>query len=135
MSDNKEVVRRMFDELINQGNLAVIGELFDPDFETTTQQGTMDLAGFRAFVEGWRAAFPDLKCEVADLIAEGDNVAWSVRATGTQSGEFMGIPATGRSVDFGSLNIGTFKDGRAYRHRVLMDIGTMLEQLGVAPPA
>ena len=135
MSDNKEVVRRMFDELINQGNLAVIDELFDPGFESATQQGTMDLAGFRAFVEGWRGAFPDITCEVADLIAEGDNVAWSVRATGTQSGEFMGIPATGRSVDFGSLNIGTFRDGRAYRHRVLMDIGTMLEQLGVAPPA
>jgi predicted ester cyclase len=67
----------------------------------------------------------------ADLIAEGDRVAWSVRATGTHRGDFMGIPATGRRVHFDSLNIGDFRDGRAYRHKVVMDLPALLAQLGL----
>jgi predicted ester cyclase len=43
----------------------------------------------------------------------------------------MGIPATGRRVDFDSLNIGDFRDGRAYRHKVVMDLPALLAQLGL----
>jgi steroid delta-isomerase-like uncharacterized protein len=133
--NNKAIVGRMFDEVINEGRLELLDELFDPGFVSSTQQGDMDLDGFRQFVVGWRSAFPDIHCEVGDLIAEGDRVAWSVRARGMHQGEFLGIPATGRAVDFDSLNVGEFRDGRAYRHKVLMDLPVMLEQLGVAAPA
>ncbi len=53
------------------------------------------------------------------------------RATGTHAGEFMGIPPTGRTVDFDSLNIGEFCNGRGYRHKVLMNDTKMMTQLGV----
>ena len=79
----------------------------------------------------WRAGFPDLHGEVDDVVVEGDKVAWSVRARGTHTGEFMGIPPTGNTVDFDSLNIAELRDGRLWRHRVMMDIPTMMEQLGV----
>lgn len=130
---NKTVVRQMFEEIINQGQLDRIDELFDPAFESVTPQGTLDRAAFRAFVEGWRSAFPDVHTEIHDLIAEGDTAAWGIRATGTHQGDFMGIPATGRQVDFESLNLAHFRDGRGYRHMVLMDLGTLMQQLGVAP--
>jgi len=131
MADNKAVVERMFDEIINQGRLELVDELFDPGFTSETQQGTLDRDGFREFVRSWRAAFPDVHTEVGDLIAEDDRVAWSVRATGTHGGDFMGIPATGRRVDFGSLNVAEFRDGRGYRHKVVMDLPALLAQLGV----
>ena len=130
---NKDAVRRMFDEVVNLGKLDLIDELFDPDFQSVTPQGTLDREAFKGYVAGWRAGFPDIRCEVGDLIAEGDRVAWSVTARGTHSGEFMGIPPTGRTVDFDSLNIGQFRDGRGYRHKVLMDIPGMMAQLGLAP--
>jgi predicted ester cyclase len=133
MADNKEAVRRMFEEVINLGKLDMIDELWDPEFESETAQGTLDLDGFKGFIAGWRAGFPDIHCAVDDLVAEGDRVAWSVRATGTHTGEFMGIPPTGRTVDFDSLNIGQFRDGRGYRHKVLMDIPKMMAQLGQMP--
>jgi predicted ester cyclase len=133
MADNKETVRRMFDEVVNLGKLELIDELWDPDFQSETAQGTLDLDAFKQFVAGWRAGFADLHCEVADLLAEGDRVAWSVRATGTHSGDFMGLPATGRSVDFDSLNICQFRGGRAYRHKVLMDLPKLMAQLGQVP--
>ena len=128
---NKDTVRRMFDEVINHGKIEVVDELFDPDFQSVTPMGTLDRDGFKEYVRMWRAGFDDVHCEVDDLVAEGDRVAWSIRATGTHTGEFMGIPATGNTVDFDSLNIANFRNGRGYRHRVMMDLAKMMQQLGV----
>lgn len=127
--DHKSTVRRMFEEVINLGKIDVVDDLFHPDFQTTTQQGTFDRDGFKQFVSAWRGGLPDIVCEVSDPIVEGDRVAWSVRARGTHTGDFMGMPATGRSVDFDSLNIAEFRDGLAYRHTAIMDVGRMMEQL------
>ena len=135
MADNKAVITRLFDEVVNQGHLDVIDEIAHPDFETRTPMGTFDREGFKAFVAGWRVAFPDVHCDVRDVIAEGDGVAWAVQATGTNEGDFNGMPATGRSVDFASLNIAYLRDGLLHRHTVLMDLATMMEQLGVTQPA
>ena len=123
----------MFDEVVNIGKLELIDELFDPDFRSETAQGPLDLEAFKAFVAGWREGFSDLHTEVGDLVAEDDRVAWSVRATGTHTGEFMGIAPTARSVDFDSLNIGQFRDGRGYRHKVVMDVPKLMAQLGQVP--
>ena len=131
MADNKAVITRMFDEVVNQGRIDLVDELFDPEFETTTPMGVMNREGFKGFVLGWRAGFSDIHCEIHDLIAEGDTVAWGIRATGTNDGEFNGLPATGMHTDFESLNIAHFRDGRCYRHQVLMDLATLLSQLGV----
>jgi predicted ester cyclase len=133
MSDNKAVVQRMFDEVINKGDVDLVDELFDAAFTSETPQGMLDREGFKQYVLDWRAGFPDVHCEVSDLVAEGDRVAWAVRATGTHTGAFMGIPATGRTVDFDSLNIGMFKDGRGLRHHVVMDTLKMMTQLGLVP--
>jgi predicted ester cyclase len=131
MADNTGVVRRIFDEVINKGDLDVVDELFDAEFETQTPQGRLDREGFKGYVQAWRAGFPDVRCEVGDLVSEGDRVAWSIRATGTHTGDFMGIPPTGNSVDFDSLNIAELRGGRLYRHQVMMDLTKMTAQLGV----
>jgi len=133
MSANKDTIRRMFDEIINEGHLDKVDELFDPEFTSETPQGTLDRDGFREYVKAWRAGFPDIHCEVADLVEEGDTVAWSVRATGTHDGDFMGIAPTHRTVDFDSLNIGEFRAGKGLRHKVLMNDLKMMSQLGVNP--
>ena len=128
---HKDTIRHIFDEVINYGKLEVVDEIFHPEFQSVTPQGTLDREGFKAYVRTWREAFPDVHCEVDDLIAEGDRIAWSVRATGTHTGDFMGIPSTGNSVDFDSLNIAEFRDGQPVRHTVMMDLAKMMGQLGV----
>lgn len=133
MSDNQAVIRRMFDEVINNGDVDLVDELFDPEFVSETPQGSFDREGFKQYVLGWRAGFPDVHCDVGDFVEEGDRIAWSVRAKGTHTGEFMGIPATGRSVDFDSLNIATMRDGRGLHHKVVMDTAAMMTQLGLIP--
>lgn len=131
IGDNQAVIRRIFDEVINHGKLEVVDDLFDPEFQSTVPQGVLDREGFKDYVRTWRTGFPDVHCEVGDLVAEGDQVAWSVRASGTHTGEFMGIPPTGNTVDFDSLNTATLRGGRLYGHRVMMDLATMMQQLGV----
>lgn len=133
MLANQAIIQRMFDEVINLGKLEVIDELFHPEFETKTPQGTMDREGFKGYVAAWRAGFADVHCAVSDFVEEGEKIAWKVTMTGTHTGDFMGIPATGRSVDNDSLNIGTFKDGLAHRHQVVMEDVKMLTQLGLMP--
>jgi predicted SnoaL-like aldol condensation-catalyzing enzyme len=83
MPDNKQVVQKMFTEIINDGNLDLVDELFDEEFTSQTPQGMLDRDGFKQYVASWRSGFPDIHCEVDDLIQDGDQVAWSVRATGT----------------------------------------------------
>jgi predicted ester cyclase len=133
MTDHKAVIRQVFDEVVNLGKIELVDDLFDPDFQTITAQGTFDREGFKDYVRMWLTGFPDAHCQVDDVIVEGDRVAWTVRATGTHTGNFMGIPPTGNAIDFESFNVGEMRDGRAYRHKVLQDTLTMLQQLGVIP--
>ncbi len=127
------MVRRMFDEVINLGKVELVDELFDPEFHSEMPLGSFDRDGFRDHVGAWRVAFPDIHTEVLDVVESGDMVAWRIRAKGTNTGDFMGMPATGRSVDFDSLNIGWFKEGRGLRHKMVMDQMELMTQLGLMP--
>jgi len=134
MPDGKQLVQRMFEEVINARNVGLIDEVFDPAFVSHTAQGDLDREGFRAFVNGWIAAFPDLHCEISQMVSEGDRVSWTIRATGTMKGEFNGMPPSGKQMDFLSMNHGIFRGDKAQEHWVVMDMITMLTQLGFMPP-
>lgn len=87
------------------------------------------LEGYRAFFAG----FPDLHLGVLDSVSDEDRVAVRFRLTGTHSGTFQGIPATGRSIDVGGLTILKFQDGKAIERWNQLDQMGMLQQLGVIP--
>jgi predicted ester cyclase len=81
-----------------------------------------------------RAAFPDLRMDAEDVIAGGDKVVTRVRYTGTNKGAFMGMPATGKSVDVQLIDIMRFgDDGRVHEHWGVMDQMTLMQQLGLVP--
>jgi predicted ester cyclase len=127
-------IRRMFEEVVNQGNLGLIDELFAPEYVSYAGDERMDLDAFKGFVAGWRAGLSDIHCGVENVITEGDRIAWTVRCTGTHDGPLMGIPATGRKVDFLSINEGRARaDGKFLEHHVVLDTATMLQQIGVMP--
>jgi len=90
--------------------------------------------GVRQFFQMYMAAFADLRFEVEDVLPSGDKVVARFRATGTQTGEFMGMPPTGRSVDVGGIDIIRFgEDGLAHEHWGLFDAMAMMQQLGAIP--
>jgi predicted ester cyclase len=133
--DLEKKLRHLFDEAINKGDLSVIDETMAPDYVSHVGAMDLDLDAFKGFVADWRTGFPDIHCSVENVITEGDRMAWTVRASGTHTGTFMGIPATGNTVDFLSVNEGRADaDGSFAEHWVVMDTMTMLQQMGVVPP-
>lgn len=93
-------MRRFFEKVINQGNLALAVEIFAAEFagDGLVSHGQTGPERAREAVARFRAAFPDIHFTVKEMIAEGDNVVVRITFRGTHLGEFMGIPATGRQV-------------------------------------
>ncbi len=134
-TDNKALVRRVYDEVINGGNLALIDELFAADF--VDHEEFPGLAGGREGVKQFftmmRAAFPDLRMAIDDLIAEGDKVVARATMSGTHKGEFMGMEPSGKQFRVSAIDVVRFADGKAIEHWGLTDAAAMMEQLSAVP--
>jgi len=135
MADHKATLQRMFDEVINKGDLDVADELFAEDFIDNGPMGTMKGRDeFKQLIAQWRDAVPDVHCELSHIIIDGDTAAWLVHTTGTHTGDGLGFPATGKSFETVSANMGVFRDGKAVEHWAEQGMFPMLMQLGVLPP-
>ena len=122
--------------MLNAGNIDGFGELLSDDFveheETPGLAPTK--AGVKAFFRMYQAAFPDLRMTPEDVLSSGDKAVARVRATGTHQGEFMGMPATGKSVDVQLIDIMRFgDDGLVREHWGVIDALTLMQQLGIVP--
>src|SRR5205809_5789712 len=110
---NKELVRRLMEEDISQG-LPIAEEIIHPDFFDHTNPPGMErgIEGHKAVVALFRQVFPDLTWQIDDLIAEGDRVVARTTMTGTQQGDFFGIPPTGRRVTMNGVHVMRIADGK-----------------------
>ncbi len=135
-SPQETLVRRRVDEVLNRGELAIIDELYAPDFVNLSQSAQPPgPAGVRQGVTQLRAAFSDLQVTIDDLVAGGDRVAWQYTARGTHSGEFGGIPPTGRPVEYRGTVLARIADGRFTEGRGVVDMLSLVQQLGLIQAA
>jgi steroid delta-isomerase-like uncharacterized protein len=132
---NKAVVRRFIEEVQNRKNMDLFDELNAPDFVNLSAPPGMptDREGGKMFLGGFLNAFPDSQITIDDMIAEGDRVVTKKTFTGTHTGEFGGIPATGNSVTLQYVDILRLRDGKIIEHWLCMDQLTFLQQLGAIP--
>lgn len=133
--DQAATARRMYD-LINAGDIEAFGDLLADDFVEHEELPGLSPSkdGVKTFFRMQLAAFPDLRMDVQDIVADGAKVVARVRYTGTQQGDFQGMPATGKSVDVQLVDIFAFdSDGRVREHWGVLDQLTLLQQLGVVP--
>ena len=86
--------------------------------------------GYAEFFGMMRKAFPDMKLEVEQLSADDDTVSFAYRVTGTHKGDFMGIPASGKPVNFRGMQISKFKDGKMTERWGSSDELGILKQIG-----
>jgi steroid delta-isomerase-like uncharacterized protein len=133
--DHAATARRLY-ELLNAGDVDGFGELLSDDFieheEIPGLAPSKD--GVKTFFRMQIAAFPDLRLAVEDVVADGPKVVARVRYTGTQQGEFQGMPATGKAVDVQLIDIFAFADdGRVREHWGVIDLMAMMQQLGFVP--
>lgn len=134
--ENKAVIRRLIEEVINQGNTAVAEALVAEDHVALDpplgqEQGR---AGLIASIARMRTAFPDLEWTIEDQVAEGDKVAVFFVWRGTHQGAFLGIPPTGKRVTVPGMGFDYCVAGQCKKSRIVMDIMSLMHQLGVVPP-
>ena len=134
--ENKALVRRIPEEVYNQGKLDVADEVIDPEYIEHAQLPPdipPGIPGLKQFVTALRTAFPDFRYTVEDEIAEGDKVVIRLTASGTQQGDFLNIPASGKQASWSEIHICRMADGKLVEHWVTIDQMGMMQQLGVLP--
>ena len=133
---NKNIVRRLFEEVWNKGNLQVTDDLFTPNYshhDSSTPDVGRGPEGEKKRATLYRTAFPDLRLTVEDIIAEGETVVarWSCR--GTHKGDLNGIAPTGKRVNITGISIARFTNGKMSEGFVNWDALSLMQQLGVVP--
>jgi len=133
--DNATIVRRFVDEVITQGNIEAAAQyVWEDVIEQVPLPGQgPGLDGLEDILRAMRAGFPDMVFSIQEQVAERDKVASRFEWTGTHRGEFLGIPATGRTVRVWGIVIDRLEDGRIKDTRIIMDTFGLLGQLGVLP--
>jgi steroid delta-isomerase-like uncharacterized protein len=135
LAENKAVVQHLVDEGWNKKRLDVFDAVLAPAFinHDPNSPAVTDRNSLMQFAQAIWSAFPDFNVRVTDQVAEGDLVAKMWLAEGTQSGAFMGIPATGKRVAFGGTTVYQLADLKIARISWSYDMLGMLQQLGVVP--
>jgi steroid delta-isomerase-like uncharacterized protein len=133
---NKNVVRRLFEEFWNKGNLSVADELFAPNYthhDPSTPDFGLGPESEKKRAALYRTAFPDVRLTIESLIAEGETVMarWSCR--GTHKGDLSGIAPTGKPFTISGVSIARLANGKMAEGWVNWDALGLMQQLGVVP--
>ncbi len=141
-AENKDLCRRFVQKILNEGELSLIGDFMSPGVvnhevadsfgDTQARQGH-GIKWMSDLVYLYRRAFPDLRFEILDQIAEGDRVVTCLRMRGTQEGPLMTIAPSGREIDVAGIRIDHVIGGRIVETWFHVDSLGMLRQLGALP--
>jgi steroid delta-isomerase-like uncharacterized protein len=136
MSDaavNEAVAHRWHMELFQEGKLEVAEEILLPDFvfHTPLEDGK-GVEAARQLATDFRAVFPDLTITHEDTVAAGDKVAIRWTARGTHHGELLGVPATGKEIGSGGIDIFHLRDGKVAEVWIEWNVLSHLQQMGAA---
>ena len=132
---NKTLVRRIIDEAWNRGDLAIVDEVFAPDYTEHNPRPGQEpgIDGYKGGITMLRVAFPDLSLELHELPAKGDRTAVRYTLHGTHEGELMGLPASGYRVASDGMVFARFENGKVVERWGVQDMLTLLQQIGAFP--
>jgi steroid delta-isomerase-like uncharacterized protein len=133
---NMQRCREFMEKVFDKGDTAAIAEYMAADFvehnPSPEQQPGID--GFKKMMVEFRAAYPDMKTNIEDIFASGDKVTVRYTMSGTNSGPFMGMPATNKKISIEGIDILRLEDGKAKEHWGQFDAMGMMTQLGLMKP-
>jgi predicted ester cyclase len=130
---NKAVVRRVFTDILSQGNFEAAAEIYAKDYVNHETTKDLGLDESEAVDHGWRAAFPDLELTIEKEIAEGDFVTVLWRGRGTNTGSGNGLTATGKKAEGRGISIFRVVDGKIKEEWTETSQLLILRQLGLFP--
>ena len=135
----RELAHLYFEEALNRGNLEVVDRIIADDFRLFVPPSLGDGAqverpeGFRQTVLSLRAAFPDVSFEIHDVTRNDDTVMVSWTMTGTQTGDWHGIPPAGRRASLTGVDVFRMAGSKIVEERIHGDYLGFLRQLGAIP--
>lgn len=127
--------RRIFEEVWNRKNPAIIDELMAPDYvhHDVLSPEAFGLDGYKQFADRYLSAFPDLQMTIHDEVVAGDRIVTRWTATGTHDGDLPGLPRTGKKISVTGITIARLSNGKFVESWNNWDALGMLRQLGAIP--
>ncbi len=135
-SDVEDLFRRYFSEGTNKGDLSVIEDAFVEDYkhhDPANPDVIVGREGVQEHINTLRGAFPDIRFDVEDIITAPDKIVVRWTAGVTHTGDYFGIPPTGKSAVITGMNTWHLRDGKAAEGWVNRDDFGLLQQLGLIP--
>jgi steroid delta-isomerase-like uncharacterized protein len=134
MKKNKDFIQVYSEDFWNKQNIAAFEKYYAADFIIHFADGDMNVEQYKGLCQEYFTAFPDLHVTTDDLLAEGDKVVKVWTVNGTNKGDFMGIPATGKPIVIKGIEVFRIANGKIAELWASMDNLGMMQQLGVIPP-
>lgn len=133
-AENKAIIQNALEDIWNQGNLDAADKYFTADYVYHAVPEIHGAEGIKQHVAALRASFHDFHLFLEDMIAEGDKVVSRWTGGGTHSGEFMGVPPSGKQIKITGIIISRIAEGKIVEEWESSDQLGMLQLLGVIPP-
>ena len=131
--ETKDFMRRFLEASVGNDSTA-FKELMAPDFVAHVPGGPKNREGFMQHMNFFNMAFSNMQWTISDLITDGEKVVVRTTYRANHSGDFMGLPPTGKQIEIEAYIVERLKDGKSVEHWSLFDQLTMLQQLGLVPP-
>jgi hypothetical protein len=132
LSDNLKMYKTIWDDIINKGEIDKINETnFDKNITLIyAPENIIGIEGFKKYYQNYLTGFSDITFTLVDVFGQGDKIVkhWSFK--GTNTGDFFGIPATGKKVDIDGVTLVKMKDGKIAQEQDFMDNLLFNQKLG-----
>ncbi len=136
-TENKSIVRRLYEEVWNERKLDVVDELISPSHalhDPNVSGSQLGPDAYKQQVARFTTAFPDLHFAIEDIVSEKDKLVVSWTISGTHKGEYEGIPPTDKKISVDGITISYIANGKILDSYVSWDALGLMRQLGHAPP-
>ena len=131
--DNIKFYSKVWDEVINEGKIAVLDTAYAPDVVLHTVPETKGAANAKAYYANYVTGFSDREFTVKETFAQGNKLTKYWVFKGKHTGDFFGIPATGKTISVEGCTIATIINGKITEERDFFDNLEFLRQLGLMP--
>ena len=136
MSEENKALARRWADIMNEGNLDLVDEIYAPDYvghDPAMPEDVRGVEGAREFYSMYRSAFPDAEVTIEAQLAEGDMVATRWTGRGTHQGELMGVQPSGNRVEVMGNTISRIEGGKIAEEWDIYDALGMMQAIGAVP--
>ncbi len=130
----KALLREVIERVWHRGDIGFIDKAYSPDFAARVPRSDFQgVADYKAYVRETLEGLPDIYFYIKDQYVDGDHLISRFQMTGTHTGEFLGLPPTGRTVDVEGVSIHRFAGFRFLESWTIWDVLGMCHEIGLVP--